>query len=235
MAIKLVAIDLDGTVVNEELQISKQTKSIISHLINETDVKVVVATGRMFLSALSFVRELGIKEPVISYQGAMIRELDKDYTHLYHNPIPLDLATELLTYLSKDKLAINLYMNDKLWTTHNNPHALSYANAAGIEPQYTEDLLPILTVPPTKLMIIDDYRVDELVADIQEEFPGKLMSCRSKTNFCEMIDIQSSKWNALKILMKNHQISEEEVLAIGDQGNDISMIVSYSIFASCLT
>ncbi len=222
--IKLVALDLDGTVVNEQLRISPRVLSVLSHLINHTHVKVVIATGRMFMSALPFAREIGIREPLVAYQGAMVRALDDAFTMRAHTPIQLDLARELLAILLEDKYHVNVYMNDDLWTRPDNHHAAVYMRTAGVEPIFTEDLLGCLTLAPTKLMVIDDHRVDVLLEYLSCNFLNRLSFCRSRTNFCEIIDVSASKWNALKQLADEWGILPKEIMAIGDQGNDVSMI-----------
>lgn len=222
--IKLVALDLDGTIVNEHLKIAPKVLRLLDHLITKTDVKVVIATGRMFISALPFAREIGIREPVISYQGAMIRELAEGYPLRYHNPIPLELAREVLEVLLQEKYHVNVYMDDRLWTRPDNHHADFYRRTANIEPNYHDDLISCLTLAPTKLMVIDDHRVDKLLTYLGGHFMGRLSYCRSRTNFCEIIDVSSSKWNAIQALAEGWGIQPEEILAIGDQGNDLSMI-----------
>lgn len=227
--IKLVALDLDGTIVNEQLRISPRVLSVLAHLINHTDVRVVIATGRMFLSALPFAREIGIREPLVTFQGAMIRDLDQAYTVRAHTPIQLELAKELLQILIEDKYHVNLYLNDELWTHPSNHHAAFYTKAAGIEPIFTEDLMGCMTLAPTKIMVIDDHRVDVLLKYLSRNFMNRLSFCRSRTNFCEMIDVSASKWNALKQLADEWGILPEEIMAIGDQGNDVSMLTHAGI------
>lgn len=222
--IKVVALDLDGTIVNEELKISEKTVALLQHLIHNTDVKIVVATGRMFLSALPFARQLQVKEPVVAYQGAMIRMINEPHDVCFHNPIPMDIATDLLSFLVKDDYQINLYLDDDLWTTHTNNHATYYARTAGVTPLFTADLLGQMTLPPTKIMVIDDHRIDELLIQLESKYMGRLNYCRSRSNFCEIIDVGASKWKALETLINQWGIDPSEVMAIGDQGNDLSMI-----------
>ena len=75
-----------------------------------------------------------------------------------------------------------------------------------------------------KIMVIDDHRVDILLDHLGRHFVGRLSFCRSRTNFCEIIDVSASKWNALKALADDWGIQPDEIMAIGDQGNDLSMI-----------
>lgn len=222
--IKLVALDLDGTIVNEQLKIAPHVLSVLRHLVTKTEVRVVIATGRMFLSAVPFAHEIGIVEPLVTYQGAMVRELNGERKIRLHSPIRLDLACEVLEMLVREKYDVNVYMNDGLWTHPNNRFAAFYMKTAGVTPNYHEDLLSCLTLAPTKMMVIDNDRLDTLLAYLSQHYHGRLSFCRSRSNFCEIIDVSASKWNALKSLADGWGIKPEEIMAIGDQGNDLSMI-----------
>ncbi|MBX2860840.1 MAG: HAD-IIB family hydrolase, partial [Vampirovibrio sp.] len=150
--IKLVALDLDGTVVDDQLQIAPRVLELLKHLIEETDTKVVVATGRMHPSALMFAQTIGIKEPLISYQGAMIRSMDPGHELIRHTPLSIDLAKEVVELLVAENCNTNVYVNDTLFINHNDEHAFQYAKLSGVSPTYTENLLEHLNGPATKIM-----------------------------------------------------------------------------------
>lgn len=227
--IKLVALDLDGTIVDERLKISPRVVSLLGHLITRTDVKVVIATGRMFLSALPFARQIGLVEPLIAYQGAMIREMDEGHAIRLHAPISMPLAREVLAMLLEDNYHVNLYLDDTLWTRPDNLHAPLYSRLAGVEPQFHPDLAACMTAAPTKMMVIDDDRLDILLQYLDRHFADRLAFCRSRTNFCEIIDVSVSKWNAIQTLAAGWGIRPEEIMAIGDQGNDLSMVTGAGV------
>lgn len=222
--IKLIALDLDGTIVNPSLKISDRVMRVLRSVLADTDIRLVIATGRMFPSAISFAQEIGVTEPIITYQGAMMRNTDAENTMRYHKPIPMKTAKALLEMLLEEKYHINLYVNDVLWTSPDNQFASFYAKTAKITPRFSKNLMGCLTDAPTKIMVIDDTRVDTLLAQLKKQFSTELAFCRSRTNFCEIIDVSVSKWNAIMLLATEYGIEPEEILAIGDQGNDLSMI-----------
>lgn len=232
--IKLVALDLDGTIVNEQLEISAATMQMLQRVQDEKGVKVILATGRMFPSTLPFARTLGLKEPVISYQGAMIRDiadlLENVLHHpiLFHQTIELDVAKALMGFITEQSLHANVYVNDQLFTTHLNPHSKYYQNISGVVPQEAEDLLSVLTAPPSKVMIIDD-RCDEIVQALRSQFSAHVSVCKSRYNYCEIVHQSVSKWQAIQHLLTQWQIRPEEVMAIGDQENDLPMILGAGI------
>src|SRR3712207_6214940 len=99
MTIKLVALDLDGTIVNEKLEISQRTLKTIRTLLEHTSVRVVLATGRMFASTLPFAERLGIRDPIIAYQGALIRDYATHRKVIQHTTISMPVARQALEYL----------------------------------------------------------------------------------------------------------------------------------------
>ncbi|TMG18290.1 MAG: HAD-IIB family hydrolase, partial [Chloroflexi bacterium] len=74
MAIRLLAIDLDGTLVNHQLEMDPRDVAAVKAAA-AAGVTVVLATGRMFKSSLRYAEPLGLKGPIINYQGAVVREI----------------------------------------------------------------------------------------------------------------------------------------------------------------
>lgn len=227
--IKLIALDLDGTIVNEDLEVSARTLRVLERVQTELDIKVVIATGRMFPSTVPFAHKLNLQGPVISYQGAMIRDLsvpkDNILEHpiLYHQTLDMDITRALIDYIHDNGYHANMYVEDALYTTHINADSGHYAKLSGVHPQSAPNLHEVLTAPPSKLMIIDP-KAEQITAHLREVFPIGLSSCRSRHNFCEVVHDQVSKWDALQFLIRQWGLSPQEVMAIGDQENDLSMI-----------
>src|SRR3954470_1292866 len=88
--IRLLAIDLDGTLIGEDLVISPANRAAIAAA-QAQGVRVTLATGRMFRSTVPFARELDITTPLICYQGALIRDPVSGET-IYHQALPLAVA-----------------------------------------------------------------------------------------------------------------------------------------------
>ena len=145
--IKLVAIDLDGTVVKHDLGISDAVIQSLQRAQQEFDCRVVIATGRMFPSTLPFAKRVGISNPIISYQGAMIRDISRDnavvsdYPFIYHQGLDLDLARELVTVIQERGYHANVYVDDQLYTNELNEKAWYYKSITGITPKEAPDLL----------------------------------------------------------------------------------------------
>ena len=97
--IRLVALDLDGTVVGDDLVILPRVKDAVREAMAR-GVRVILVTGRMFRSALPFARELGIKGPFIAYNGALV--MDAEGTVHLSDPVPRPLVLEIVDLAAKE-------------------------------------------------------------------------------------------------------------------------------------
>jgi Cof subfamily protein (haloacid dehalogenase superfamily) len=183
----------------------------------------------MFPSTLPFARRLNISHPVISYQGGMVRAIEPeleniyDYPILFNEPIPMEAASGVLDMIEANDWQANLYVNDHLYVNKMTYETQHYQMISGVAPEVVPDLKSMLTVPPSKMMIIDAH-ANTIVDKLKSAFPNQINSCLSRFNYCEVVNPEVSKWRAIEFLMAHWGIAAEEVMAIGDQENDLSMI-----------
>ena len=232
--IKLVAIDLDGTVVNNQLQISEQVVKDLQRAQNEFGVKVIIATGRMFPSTLKFSEMVGIRNPIISYQGAMIREITEpktDISHyptMYHQGLDIETAEELINIIDEHQYHANIYVDDKLYTNQINEKSWYYKSITGVTPIHEPNFKNLLDGIPSKVMLIDD-ECKSIADELKDNFKSRLHICLSRKDFCEIVHPEVSKWKAIEHLMQLWNLDKSEVMAIGDQENDIPMILGAGV------
>jgi Cof subfamily protein (haloacid dehalogenase superfamily) len=221
--IKLVALDLDDTLLTTKLEISPNTAQAIKQAIAK-GVTVTLATGRMYRSALPFALDLGMEVPLITYHGALVKtSLTKEV--IYHRTIPLELA-RLITQVTRNLgFHLNIYMNDQLHAEKANPHIAGYTNLARVPYNEVPDLLQALVYEPDKLMIIDaEQKLDELAITLQELVGNKLHITKSKPHFLEITHPQATKGQAITALVKHLGIERSQVMAVGDSYNDLDML-----------
>ncbi|MEW6573126.1 MAG: Cof-type HAD-IIB family hydrolase [Bacillota bacterium] len=221
--VRLIAVDLDDTLLNSELRISSRVKRAVSRAVDQ-DVPVVLATGRMFAAAVPFARELALETPLITYQGALVKE-HLTGRELYHRPVPLDLAVDVVEHISPTGFHLQVYVDDTLCMPRLTPEGERYARISGVEPRVVGDLLHFLRVPPTKIvMIAPEREIDLLMPHLLSKYDGLLHISKSKPHFLEFSEPQATKGEALKRLAAELGITREEVMAIGDGYNDIPML-----------
>ena len=224
MNYKLVAIDLDDTLLGADNQISKRTKKVIQQA-QDKGVEVVIATGRMHASALPYAQQLGIKGPIITYNGALIKKVAKGEI-VEHSPISLELTKQVARYVKEHDLNLNLYMDDILYINHDGPKARYYEKLAGVKAVLiNEDLEDFIEQPSTKLIIVDDEEeIPAILADVKKEFAEQLHITTSKSVFVELMAPEVNKGQAVADLAAEYGISAAEVMTIGDSYNDREML-----------
>ncbi len=223
MTYRLLAMDLDGTLIGNDLLLSERVKRAVARAA-AAGVRPALATGRMFRATLPFARELAVTAPLICYQGALVREVEGD-TVLYHQPVPLELARDAIAEAQTRGLVALGYVDDWCYAGQDTPEAQFYARHSRVQPRFVGDLLDWLHDAPTKLVIVSTAeQTDENVAHFRRRFGERLNVTKSYPLFTEIIHAEVSKGKALARLAQQLGVAREEVVAIGDNLNDLDMV-----------
>jgi len=221
-AIKLIAIDLDDTLLRNDLTISERARSAIKSAV-EKGVHVTLATGRMFRSALPFALDLQLNLPLITYQGALVKYADG--REVYHRPIPLQIARELVRFLKPYAYHVNVYIDDELYMENNSPEGQRYLKIARVPINMVEDISEALSKEPSKIVVIGDcVDLDKLALDARRLFGSTIQITKSKPIFLEFAHVNATKGLALAHLANSLNISADSIMAIVDSPNDLDMI-----------
>lgn len=224
MSFKLLALDLDDTLLNDKFAISPRNREAILEATRK-GITVTLATGRMFRSALTYARELDLDVPLITYHGALVK---KAYSgeEIYHCPVPLKEAQEITAYLEERGCHLNLYVNDNLYVREDNHLTRYYVKIANVDFTSVGDLSKFLKEEPTKMTIInkDEVKLRQLWDNFKERY-GQLLSIGlSRPYFLEITHARATKGQALSSLAHSLGVKREEIMAVGDSYNDIDMI-----------
>jgi Cof subfamily protein (haloacid dehalogenase superfamily) len=228
--IKLLIVDIDGTIAGKSNQVSTRVKQAI-RAAQAQGVRVGIATGRMYKSALRFHHDIGADLPILAYQGAWIQDPATGITHR-HNPVPVEIARELLDYFEQpqllDKLSIHVYRDDCLYVREVNTDTELYIGRSGIGVTPVPDLRSVLTSRPTKLLAMseDVALIQELLQDLRSRYSqSELHVTTSVPIFLETTQAGVNKGTAIDYVAKELLgITAENVLAIGDNYNDVEML-----------
>lgn len=223
MTFRLIASDLDDTLLDSRCCISSRVKETIKRA-RDRGVYVTIATGRMYRSAVMFAEELEIDVPLITYQGALVKtSVTKEV--MYHRTVPLELAKEVISHGESEGLAINLYVDDQLFVSKITPEAERYSAVIRVPVQAVGSLQRFLNQDPTKILMIgDEKRLDLLWAEEQEKFGDTLYITKSKPNFLEFTHPQATKGLALSAVAEHLGVAREEIIAFGDSFNDLELL-----------
>lgn len=226
MDYKLVAIDLDDTLLADDLKISSQTIDAIQKSV-EKGVTITFATGRMYQSAVRYAREVELNVPIITYQGAFVKNvIDKEV--IYERLLPLNISIDIITELKKKGKSIQIYLDDELYTDKDNHYAEEYSRISQVKYYVVDDLIEQIKKSnnlPMKILIVDDpVEIKQLLNELTATYGEEINLTISKPKFLEISHKEATKGQAIKYLANKLGISLEQVIAIGDSYNDIDMI-----------
>lgn len=246
---KLVAVDLDGTMLNPYGIVTENTKNIIQRTI-EKGTDVIIASGRPIDSIKTIAKEIGSKNYFIAGNGALIYDMKKDKI-IYDKFLPKHKVLEIIKICEENSISYNVYTDQTILAT-----ALKY-NVL----YYHKENLKKEENKQTKISIIENMY--EYVKNKKEEKYLKITICDDnqtvfqsiirklrKIQGIEVLDVSHmsrktikqgteeitiayyteitvqnvDKWNAIEFLMQKLKISKEEIVAIGDNVNDKKMI-----------
>jgi len=220
---QLAAIDLDGTLLDSQYQLSEENCQTVRGL-SESGTIVVLASGRMHATILPFSQRMNLKDPIISYNGAMAKHVKTDEV-LHHIPIPSHLAEKIIEHCAKDNLHLNFYLDDVLYIRDRNEWSELYDNRTGATSHPVGDLHRFDECEPTKLQIVDaPHNIDRLLIEFKSLFQAELYITKTQPEYLEFMNPNVSKGRALIEVAKRLGVSMEKVVAFGDGYNDISLM-----------
>jgi len=220
---KLLACDLDGTLMDETFTFTPRVKRAVAQAIDR-GVAVIIATGRAYPSALPFAQELGVTLPLICTQGGLVQDpLTGEVLH--RATIPLPLAHEVIALSEGRGWHLTLHMDDQIYLTGLRHPRLLYDQMFSLPLRIVDDLSAAITCPPAKFIVIaESEQADAILPELRERFAGRLRVVRSHRNFIEGNPLDASKGQALTRLAARLGIPQSHTAAIGDNDNDADMV-----------
>ncbi len=230
--IGLIALDLDGTLIDDELTLGARTIAAIRGAL-ERGVAVSIVTGRMTTSALPYARRLELVDPIVAFQGALIRAmppLDRDPRLgriLAHRPLAADAAREVIAWSKSVGLEPHVNHLERFVIQADDPRAEDYSTFLGSRAEVVPDLRAWLTHPISKVISVaaaGDPIPESILADGRRRFAGVAEVTISHPRFLEFLAPGVSKLVGVRHLARRARVPLARVLAIGDQFNDLEMI-----------
>lgn len=232
MKYKMICVDMDGTLLNNKKEVTEKTKKAL-RMADEAGVKIVIATGRLFTSANYYADLVGLKTPIISANGAFIREKDKNEV-IYEALLGKENCYRILDIIKNFEIIPNFHTTNTIFTEKLNAHVNNYIK---FNERHNEDNKIQIVFVESWEEVFEKYQnsilkfttIDEDIEKI-ERAKAEVAKCNgletvssSKGNFEAMCQ-GVSKGRAVEILAAYYNISREEVICVGDSENDISMI-----------
>lgn len=232
MKYKMVAVDMDGTLLKDNKEVSEVNKEAIRKAC-EAGVKVVVCTGRIFTSAKAYAKIVGSEAPIIASNGAYIRDKDKENA-VYEKNLDKEILLKIVKLAKENDFFPHIYTTNTIYTEKLIFSSKNYATWNESLSEKDRVIIEIVEnleeyIHESKhnyikavVMCDDIEKLKWLRNEILKETEVAIMS--SVPNNIEITAFGTSKGEGVKILADFYGIKREEVICIGDNENDISMI-----------
>ena len=223
MQYKLLSVDVDGTLINSKKQVTPKTKEKIQQAV-EKGVIFTISSGRPVQGVQLITDQLGMDAPVITYNGAMAIT-GESRTIIYSCNMEKEDALQIEMLGKQRDTLIAIWSDNKLYVNHMNELALKYSTISGTEPILYTDIEPLIEKGINKILWYDDVeRINAFEEELKTVINPTVNYHTSQPFFLEFVNINASKAIALEKLGNHYGISKEEMIAIGDGFNDLSMI-----------
>lgn len=221
MAYRMIAIDLDDTLLDSNLDIPDRVRDAINKAV-DSGVYVVLCTGRIKNGSWRYHEALGLNTLMITTGGAQI--YNTEGTCIYSHAVDPALTKELLTYAKDNDLHVQIYIDDNLVYYEKNKYAQGYETVNEITGIARPDLFELEDVHTPKILFISDFEcVNEFQKAATKKFPS-ISIRRSKPTYLEFSSPGVSKGDALKFVAEYYGVDRSEIIAMGDAEIDIPMI-----------
>ena len=224
--IKLIALDMDGTLLDNKKKISAGNAAAVKKA-QGAGIIVTFATGRMFRAAKHYAIDLGLDIPLVVYNGARIEETVSEKI-LGDWPLNREVANGVINFCHNNGIYVQTYIHDRLWTYKDCPEVRAYSSLEGVPYEVKGDAMLALPDNPHKLLVVSN-KFSQVKAQIEQLFPGKVVLTSSAENFIEVMEPGITKWRAIAMLGTKLGISQREIMCVGDSDNDVDMLVNAGV------
>lgn len=222
--IKALAFDLDGTLLNDEKKLTSGLKDILRELYGK-GIEILIVTGRPYSSTLATLKDLNLPIISICYNGGKIVNTATNEV-LVNKILPEDVAKDLVEFVKKKNIEINLFQNDICYVrTLDSYSTKTYVKNSGLTPILV-DLEKISTDNITKGVIIDSDEefLNKLKKELKDLMKDRAYITFTQAQYLEVLNKDINKGKALEEILKSKGIKLEECMAFGDSENDIEML-----------
>ena len=227
MKYKLIVLDLDGTLTNSKKEISSRNRETLIR-IQEQGIRLVLASGRPTYGIVPLANELRMNEFggfILSYNGGEIINWESKEM-MYENVLPNEVVPVLYECARTNHLSILTYDGAEIVTENSlDPYVQKEAFRNKMAIRETNDFLTDISLPVPKCLIVGDAgKLIPVESELCIRLQGKINVFRSEPYFLELVPQGIDKALSLSVLLENIGMTREEVIAIGDGYNDLSMI-----------
>lgn len=246
---KLIAIDLDGTLLNSYGEITNKNKEAVKYALDK-GVEVVLASGRDMQTMKKMSSELGINNYIIAGNGACIYDIQKDI-NIYESFVDKEKALKIIKICKDNSIFFNIYTNKGIITESINYNVKVFNNENNFRPNNKRTNIEVVSNIETyildnefkilKIIICDESRIifNNIIEKLKnikgvevldvEHMSKKIIRTGTEEHkieyfYTEVTNQNTNKWTAIQYLSQKLGIQESEIICIGDNVNDLEMV-----------
>ena len=223
---KLIGLDVDGTLINTKKEITKRTKDSLIKAMNQGH-KVAIVSGRPTAGVIDLAKDLEFETYgglLSNFNGGMISDY-KTKKILVSHTLDRDLALEIIDFTKDLDIEIMIPHMDNIYTRKAGEYAVEEARYLGLNLVVEEDLSKILDFAPNKFLFAKDPdKIDKVAQKIYQKFGAITEQVKSSRFYYEVMPKGLSKGKSLLEIAKIFSIDPEDIIAFGDEMNDASML-----------
>ncbi len=220
--VKLIALDLDNTLLEKDNEIHPKTLTLLKECASK-GITTVIATGRLLLSAKKYAEEIGPDCRILCYNGCLIT--DSSGKIIFSATLSPEILEKIVRFCKERNLYCQFYLDHKILVekvTENTTIDPDLANTEAIE---TGDFDGYDFKPSPKAMIVAKPEdVPYLQSELRQFLREDVYIAQSQPYLIEIMPKNVNKANSLALLCEKSGISQDEVMACGDNTNDMEMI-----------
>ena len=223
--VKVICCDIDGTLVRDDKSLSEENKYWIKKAVVERGVAFTLVSGRMYNGVQPFYEMLGIRGPISCYNGGSL--YDSDGHIVEDHRVPHDISMQVLELQRKFNVPLILF-NDQKWylqeqDNYVHPKKLKVYQTECIEGDFTQ-LLSEFDTNKLLFMTPEASKLDAIESALRNLGMEKRLTFYRSTDFLELMPYGVNKGMAIDALARYFKISTDQIMAIGDDYNDIEML-----------
>ncbi|MFV5699396.1 Cof-type HAD-IIB family hydrolase [Flavobacterium sp. ZT3R17] len=223
MKYKMLVLDMDDTLLTDDHMISNENAAMLSKA-QELGVYVILASGRPTPAMIAYAKELKLDNSyMISYNGAVITDLKEDKI-IFEQTLTQEQIHELYDYSLKSKTHIITYLDGKIVSETDSEYIDIEKNITGLEHNKVASFKNEVKSAAIKCILLEEPSyLKEVEKDLRAAMPH-LSVCMSKPFFLEVAQNGIDKGASIKFLAERLNIHQSEIIAVGNAGNDLTMI-----------
>lgn len=225
MQYKMIVVDMDDTLLMDDHTISDENREMIFKA-QEMGVYVVLASGRPTSAMIAYAKELKMdyyNSYMISFNGSTITDLKEDKV-LFEQALTKEQIHSLYDFSRQNNTHIITYLGEQIISERHSEYIDIESTITGLELLIVPSFKDAVTTSAVKCLLLEEPSYLKTVESVLKDAMPDLSVCMSKPFFLEAAPNGIDKGAAIQVLAKKLNIHQSEIIAVGNAGNDLSMV-----------